>query len=102
MNRRVLRQAQELQAKLAKAQEELGKLTVEASAGGGAVKVVATGHQKIQSVKISPEAVDLKDISLLEDLVLAATNEALEKSQELAQKSMGNITSGFKIPGLSF
>ena len=101
MNKRLLRQAQELQAKLAKAQEELGKLTVESSAGGGAVTVVVDGHQKVHSVKISPDAIDLEDISLLEDLVLAAMNEALEKSQELVQRGLGTITSGFDIPGLT-
>ncbi len=100
MNKRILRQAQELQSKLAKAQEELGKKTVEASVGGGAVTVVVNGHQRVQSVKISPDAVDPKDISLLEDLVLAAMNEALEKSQELMQQGLGNIASGFNIPGL--
>ena len=100
MNKQLMRQAKELQAKLAKAQEELGNAQVEASAGGGAVTVVIDGHQKIQSVKISPEAVDLQDIGLLEDLVLAAVNEAIKKSQELAQDRLGELTGGFKIPGL--
>jgi len=100
MNKHLMRQAKELQARLAKAQEELGNAQVEASAGGGAVTVVIDGHQKIQSVKISPEAVDLQDIGLLEDLVLAAVNEAIKKSQELAQDRLGELTGGFKIPGL--
>ncbi len=100
MNKQLMRQARELQAKLAKAQEELGNAQVEASAGGGAVTVVIDGHQKVQSVKISPEAVDLQDIGLLEDLVLAAVNEAIKKSQELAQDRLGELTGGFKIPGL--
>ena len=100
MNKHLIRQAKELQAKLAKAQEELGNAQVEASAGGGAVTVVIDGHQKVQSVKISPEAVDLQDIGLLEDLVLAAVNEAIKKSQELAQDRLGELTGGFKIPGL--
>ena len=100
MNKHLIRQAKELQARLAKAQEELGNAQVEASAGGGAVTVVIDGHQKIQSVKISPEAVDLQDIGLLEDLVLAAVNEAIKKSQELAQDRLGELTGGFKIPGL--
>ncbi len=100
MNKHFMRQAKELQAKLAKAQEELGNAQVEASAGGGAVTVVIDGHQKVQSVKISPEAVDLQDIGLLEDLVLAAVNEAIKKSQELAQDRLGELTGGFKIPGL--
>jgi len=100
MNKHLIRQAKELQARLAKAQEELGNAQVEASAGGGAVTVVIDGHQKVQSVKISPEAVDLQDIGLLEDLVLAAVNEAIKKSQELAQDRLGELTGGFKIPGL--
>jgi DNA-binding YbaB/EbfC family protein len=100
MNKHFIRQAKELQAKLAKAQEELGSAQIEASAGGGAVTVVIDGHQKVQSVKISPEAVDLQDIGLLEDLVLAAVNEAIKKSQELAQERLGALTGGLKIPGL--
>jgi DNA-binding YbaB/EbfC family protein len=100
MNKHLMRQARELQAKLAKAQEELGNAQVEASAGGGAVTVVIDGQQRVQSVKISPEAVDLEDIGLLEDLVLAAVNEAISKSQELAQDRLGALTGGFKIPGL--
>jgi len=100
MNKHLIRQAKELQARLAKAQEELGNAQVEASAGGGAVTVVIDGHQKVRSVKISPEAVDLQDIGLLEDLVLAAVNEAIKKSQELAQDRLGELTGGLKIPGL--
>jgi len=100
MNKHLMRQAKELQAKLAKVQEELGNAQVEASAGGGAVTIVIDGQQKVQSVKISPEAVDLQDIGLLEDLVLAAVNEAIKKSQELAQDRLGALTGGFKIPGL--
>ncbi|HUV52172.1 MAG TPA: YbaB/EbfC family nucleoid-associated protein, partial [Dehalococcoidia bacterium] len=90
---------QQLQAKLAKAQEELGKETVEASAGGGAVKVIVNGHQKLYSIKISPEAVDPNDVGMLEDLVLAALNEGLEKSRELAASRLGAIT-GVNMPGL--
>ncbi len=100
MNKHLIRQARELQAKLAKAQEELGNTQVEASAGGGAVTVVIDGQQRVQSVKISPEAVDLQDIGLLEDLVLTAVNEAIKKSQELAQSHLGALAGDFKIPGL--
>lgn len=100
MNQKMLRQAQELQARLAKAQEELANATVEGSAGGGAVKIVMTGHQEVQSVKISPEAVDPQDIALLEDMVLAAFKDAFAKAQDLAQKRMASITGGLKIPGL--
>ena len=73
---------------------------IEASAGGGAVVVVINGQQKFESVKISPEALDPKDVSLLEDLVLAAVNEAVEKSQQLAQERLGGLAGGLKIPGL--
>lgn len=100
MDRSILRQAQQLQAKLAKAQEELGKLTVEASSGGGVVKVVLNGHQKVQSVKISPEVVESGDAELLEDLVMTAVNEAISKSRELVAKQLSNLTGGINIPGL--
>jgi DNA-binding YbaB/EbfC family protein len=100
MNKAMLRQAQQLQAKMAKAQEELEKARVETSSGGGAVKVVVSGHQKLCSIKISPEAVDPKDVEMLEDLVLTAVNEAMEKAQELAARQLGALTGGLKIPGL--
>ena len=100
-NRALLRQARELQAKMVKAQEELSNATVEATAGGGAVTVVMNGQQKVLSIKIAREAVDPADISLLEDLILAAMNDALQKSQELAQKSFGALTGGLDIPGLT-
>jgi hypothetical protein len=101
MNRFVMRQAQELQAKLAKAQQELANTTVEASSGGGAVKVTINGQQKIQSIKISPEAINPDDVEMLEDLVLTAVNEAIAKSQELAAQRLGKLTGGLKIPGLT-
>jgi len=97
----MLRQAQELQAKLAKAQEELSNTTVEASSGGGAVKVTINGQQQILSVKISPEVINPDDVELLEDLVLTAVSEAITKSQELATKHLGGLTGGLKIPGLT-
>jgi nucleoid-associated protein EbfC len=100
MNKAILRQAQQLQAKLAKAQEELEKATVQTSSGGGVVTVVVNGQQKIISVKISPEAVDPKDVSMLEDLVMAAINEGLQKSKDLAANQLGSITGGLKIPGM--
>ena len=100
MNKHLLRQARQLQERLAKAQEELGNLTIEASAGGGAVTVVTDGQQRVRSVTISKEAIDPEDIGLLEDLVLTAVNEAIKKSQELAQSHLAKITGGLKIPGL--
>ena len=101
MNRFIMQQAQKLQAKLAKAQEELSSLTVEGSSGGGAVKVAMNGQQKIQSVKISSEVANPADVELLEDLVLTAVSEAITKSQEAAAKHLGSLTGGLKIPGLT-
>lgn len=100
MDKSMLRQAQQLQAKLAKAQEELGSMTVEATSGGGAVKVVIDGHQKVHSVEISAEAVEAGDIELLQDLVMSAVNEAVTKSQELVNKHLSSLTGGLNIPGL--
>ena len=100
MNKFMMQQAQKLQAQLAKAQEELGNITVEASSGGEAVKITANGHQKILSVKIAPEAIDPDDVELLEDMVLTAVNEAITKSQETAATQLGEITGGLNIPGL--
>lgn len=101
MNKLMFQQAQKLQAKLAKAQEELSNLTVEGSSGGGAVKVTMSGQQKIQSVEISPEVVNPEDVEMLQDLVLTAFSEALAKSQEAAAKHLGSVTGGLNIPGLT-
>lgn len=101
LNKNLLQQAQQLQVKMAKIQEELASETVEATAGGGAVSVVATGKQHIQSITVTPEVVDPDDIEMLQDLVTAAVNEALEKSQRLATQKMGSLTGGLNIPGLS-
>jgi DNA-binding YbaB/EbfC family protein len=101
MNKFMMQQAQKLQARLAKAQEELGNLTVEASSGGGAVTVVMNGQQKIISVKISPEVVNPEDVEMLEDLILTAVSEAQTKAQEAAAKQMSAITGGLNIPGLT-
>ena len=101
MNRGLMRQAQQLQAKLEKAQEELERTTVEASSGGGAITVVITGGMKVESVKISPEVVDPAEVEMLEDLVLTAMNEALRESKELAASRLGALTGGLKIPGLT-
>jgi nucleoid-associated protein EbfC len=90
----------EMQARLAKMQEELGEQTVEATAGGGAVKVVMSGHQQVKSVVLDPAAVDPDDVEMLQDLIAAAVNEAVAKSQELATKRLGSLTGGLKIPGL--
>lgn len=100
MNRQLMRQAQQLQAALVKAEQELESATVDASAGGGAVKVVVTGKGVVKSVKIDPQVVDPKDVAMLEELVLAAVNEGQQKAQEMAQKRMSALTGGMKLPGL--
>lgn len=100
MNRNMMRQAQELQNKLLKVQEELANAVIEATAGGGMVKVTINGQQEFKSITIDKEVVNPDDVEMLQDLVLAAVKEAIVKSQELAQKRMGAITGGLKIPGL--
>ncbi len=99
MNRNMMKQAQQFQARLAKAQEELESQTVEASSGGGMVKVVATGKQTLESIIIERDAVDPDDVELLQDMVLAAVNDALNQSQAMAAERLGAITGGLKIPG---
>lgn len=112
MNRQMRRQAKRQQAKsqgsvqaqqplamLQKVQEELETLTVEGSAGGGVVKVVVTGKQTVESVEIAPEAVE--DLEMLQDLVTAAVNDGLTKSQEMASENLSVITGGMNIPGLT-
>jgi len=96
----MLRQAQQLQQRMARLQEELGQRTVESSVGGGMVKVVATGKQQIVSVTIEREVVNPDDVEMLQDLIAAAVNEALKKSQEMASEEMAKLTGGLKIPGL--
>jgi len=100
MNRNMMQQIQQLQAKMEKIQHELEQTPLEASSGGGVVTVVINGQQKIESVKISPEAVDPNDVAMLQDLVVSAVNEAIRKSKELAASRMGALTGGIKIPGL--
>ncbi len=93
---KMLRQVQEMQAKMAKVQAELETLTVEGSAGGGAVKAVATGDQKIVSMEIDPEAAS--EVEMLQDLVVAAVNEALQRSREMAAQRMQGLTAGLGLP----
>lgn len=97
---KMMKQVQKMQADMERVQQELGTMTVEATSGGGVVTVVANGHQEIMSVKIDPQVIDPEDAEMLEDLVLAATNEALRKAQELAQSEMAKVTGGLNIPGL--
>ena len=97
----IMKQAQKMQAQMAKVQEELAQKTVEASAGGGMVTVVVTGKQEIMSVTIEPEVIDASDKEMLQDLVVAAVNEGLRKSQEMVAEEMKKITGGLQIPGLT-
>ena len=91
---------QRMQQQMLKIQEELGKETVEATAGGGAVTVTITGQLQVQAVKINPEVIDPDDAEILEDLVLTAVNDAIKKSQDLQAKRLSVLTGGMKIPGL--
>ena len=96
----MLQQLQKLQEEMLKTQETLGEETVTVTAGGEAITVVISGHQKIQSITIDPEVVDPDDVEMLQDLVTAAVNEAIDKSQQLAADRMGALTGGLSIPGL--
>jgi len=96
----LLKQAQQFQAKMAKLQEELGERTVEASSGGGMITVVANGKQEILSVKIDSEVVDPNDREMLQDLIMAAVNDALTKARNMVQEEMGKLTHGLNLPNL--
>lgn len=98
---KMMKQVQQAQAKMAAVQEELKSESVEASAGGGMVKVVMTGDLQVRSVEIDPAAVDPDDVELLSDMVAAAVNEALRSAQELAASKMAAATGGLDIPGLT-
>ncbi len=100
MNRNMMRQMQQLQTKLEKAKEELNHKSVEGTAGGGAVAIVVDGHQKVLDVRIARETVDPDDVETLQDVVLAATNDAMEKSQEMAAKHLNAVTGGLGLPGM--
>jgi len=98
---KMMKQAQKLQSKMVKLQDEMANKTVEASAGGGMVTVVANGKQQILSVNIEQEVVDPEDVEMLQDLIMAAVNDALVKSQEMVSEEMGKLTGGLNIPGLT-
>jgi len=99
MNKNLLRQAQQLQARLQQAQAELERMTIEGSAGGGAVKVVMTGKQMVESVVITPEAAE--DVEMLQDLIVAAVNDASKKVQDITTKKLSTLTGGMKLPGMA-
>lgn len=96
----MMKQAQKMQAKIMKIQEEMGERSVEASSGGGMVTVTANGKQEILSIRIEPEVVDPEDVEMLQDLVAAAVNEALKKGQEMVAEEMAKVTGGMQIPGM--
>ncbi|MFC1885029.1 YbaB/EbfC family nucleoid-associated protein [Thermodesulfobacteriota bacterium] len=96
----LMKQAQQMQAKMAQIQEELGDKTVEASAGGGMVSVVANGRQEIISVRIEPQVIDPEDQEMLQDLVIAAVNDALNKAKDMMNEEMGKLTKGLNLPGI--
>ena len=96
----MMKQAQQLQSKMLKMQEEMAEKKVESSAGGGMVKVVANGRQQILSIQIEKEVVDPEDVEMLQDLILSAVNEALKKSQEMVASEMSKLTGGLNNPGI--
>ncbi|MGD8981381.1 MAG: YbaB/EbfC family nucleoid-associated protein [Desulfobacterales bacterium] len=97
---KMMKQAQQLQSKMFKLQEELAEKTVETSSGGGMVKVVANGKQQLVSIQIEQEVVDPDDVEMLQDLILAAVNDALTKAQDMVSEEMNKLTGGMNIPGL--
>src|SRR5438128_2344666 len=96
----MMKQVQKMQADMAKAQEELKDLTVDATAGGGMVKVTVSGDLDVKAIEISPEAIDPDDPELLQDMVLAAVNEGLRAAQDMAAKKMGGLTGGMDLGGM--
>ena len=96
----LMRQAQKMQQDMERVQEELEQKTVTASVGGGMITVVATGKRQLESITINPDAVDPDDVEMLQDMVLAAVNEALRQAEEMASSEMAKVTGGANIPGL--
>jgi DNA-binding YbaB/EbfC family protein len=96
----MMKQAQNLQKKMLQTQQELATKTVEATSGGGMVKVIANGGQKLESIELEKEVVDPEDIEMLQDLILAAVNDALKKSQDMVASEMNKLTGGLNIPGM--
>ncbi len=98
MNRKMMRQAQQIQKQMLRLQEELESSTVEATVGGGVVTAVVSGKMKVESITIDPDVVSPEDVDMLQDLVIAAVNEALDKAQQLASQRMGALTGGMNLP----
>lgn len=100
MNKKMMKQAKQMMAKMEQMREEVSQRTVEATVGGGMVTAVARGDNTVTSIKIDPEAVDPEDVEMLQDMIIAAVNEALKKAQEMMAGEMGKLTGGLNIPGL--
>jgi hypothetical protein len=96
----MMKQMQKMQKQMQKIQEELKEKTVEGTAGGGMVTITLNGHKELVGVRIRPEAVDPDDVEMLEDLIMAAMNDAMKKVEDLIQQDMGKLTGGLNIPGL--
>ncbi len=96
----LMKQAQQIQTKMAKLQEDLGERTVDASSGGGMVIVVANGRQEVLSIKIEQEVIDPDDAEMLQDLIMAAVNDALARAKDMVNEEMGKLTKGMNIPGM--
>jgi DNA-binding YbaB/EbfC family protein len=96
----MMKEAQKLQARMLKMQEELAEKTVESAVGGGMIKVVANGRNQVVTIRIEKEVVNPEDVEMLQDLILAAVNDALSKSQEMVAAQMSKLTGGLNLPGL--
>lgn len=102
MNKKMMRQAQQMQAQMGKIQEGIANSRSEATAGGGAVKAIVVGGSRLESIEIAAEVVDPEDVEMLQDLILAVVNEAMDKAQAEASEKMSALTGGMNIPGLNF
>ncbi|MFD2673408.1 YbaB/EbfC family nucleoid-associated protein [Marinicrinis sediminis] len=96
----MMKQVKKMQEQMMKAQEELGEKKIEGTAGGGVVTATVNGHRKLLDIQIKPEAVDPEDVEMLQDLIIAAVNDAMSQAEELANKDLGKFTGGMNIPGL--
>lgn len=97
---KMLKEIQKMQVRMAQVEEELRDRTVEATAGGGVIKVIVNGHQEVKAINIQPDVVDPEDVDMLQDLILAAINEGLKKSKEMANQEMAKLTGGLNMPGV--
>ena len=100
MNKKMLKQAQQFQKDMVKMQAELETATIEATAGGGAIKAIVNGKMRLESIEIDPAVITQDDVEILQDLVIAVVNEGMDKAQELASNRMSSLTGGLNIPGL--